>query len=102
MRALLKTLISNCSSDARAAWPELTGESTWRAVFAPAGTPADIVAKIANDLRRVLATTDVRDRFQALSMEVEWSPGDELGRRVRTETEKWGRLVKETGITFAQ
>ena len=76
--------------------------STWRAVFAPAGTPADIVTKIGNDLRLVLATADVRERFQALSMEVEWSPGDELGRRVRAETEKWARLVKESGITFSQ
>lgn len=76
--------------------------STWRGLFAPAGTPADIIAKIGNDVRRVLAMADVRDRYDALSMEVEWGSGEELGRRVRAETEKWARLVKEAGIKFAQ
>lgn len=76
--------------------------STWRALFAPAGTPPDIIAKIEKDLRRALAMPEVREKYEALSMEVAAEPSEELGRRVRAETQKWARLVKEAGIKFAQ
>ena len=76
--------------------------STWRALFATAGTPADVVSKIETDLRAVLAMADVRDKYAALSMEVAAGSSEELRQRVRVETDKWARLVKEAGIKFEQ
>lgn len=76
--------------------------STWRALFATAGTPPEILAKIEKDVHRVLAMPEVREKYEALAMEVVAGSRAELEQRVRAETEKWARLVKETGISFAQ
>ena len=75
---------------------------TWLAAFAPAGTPADIVEKIGNDMRRALAEPDVRQRFQALNLEVVGSSAEELARTVRADTEKWSRLMREHNIKITQ
>ena len=75
---------------------------TWIAAFAPAGTPADIAAKLGNDIRRALAAPEVRDRLEALNFDVVASSSDELARTVRADTEKWDRLIRERGIKLAQ
>ena len=74
---------------------------TWFAAFAPAGTPADIVERIGNDMRRALGEADIRQRFQWLNLEVVGSSGEELARIMRTDTEKWGRLIRERNIKIA-
>lgn len=71
---------------------------TWIGALAPAGTPADIVGKISADFQRVLAMPDVRARLEALAMEVQRGTAEELAQVMRTDTEKWGRLIKERGI----
>jgi hypothetical protein len=43
--------------------------SLWVGMFAPAGTPADVVDKIARDVRTVAQSTDVKERFAALGAE---------------------------------
>ena len=75
---------------------------TWIAAFAPAGTPANISAKIGDDIRRALAAPDARERLEALNFDVIASSGDELARTVRADTEKWSRLIRERGIRLAQ
>jgi tripartite-type tricarboxylate transporter receptor subunit TctC len=74
---------------------------TWFAAFAPAGTPADIVERIGNDMRRALGEADIRQRFQGLNLEVVGSSGEELARIMRADTEKWGRLIRERNIKIA-
>ena len=75
---------------------------TWIAAFAPAAAPADIVAKIGNDIRRALAAPEVRERLEALNFDVVASSSDELARTMRADTEKWERLIRERGIKLAQ
>src|SRR5947207_11301291 len=75
---------------------------TWIAAFAPAGTPADISAKLGNDLRRALADPAVRERFLALNLEVVASSGEELARVMQSDIEKWGRLVRERNLKLGQ
>jgi tripartite-type tricarboxylate transporter receptor subunit TctC len=75
---------------------------TWIAAFAPAGTPPDITAKLGADIRRALADSAVRERFQALNLEVVGSSGEELARVMKSDTEKWGRLIRERNIKVGQ
>ena len=89
-------------------WPTISDSGvpgyetrTWFAAFAPAGTPADIVERIGNDMRRALGEADIRQRFQGLNLEVVGSSGEELARIMRTDTEKWGRLIRERNIKIA-
>jgi tripartite-type tricarboxylate transporter receptor subunit TctC len=75
---------------------------TWIGAFAPAGTPADIVNILGEDIRRVLRAPDVRERFATLNMEVHATTGAELTRTMDADTEKWGRLIRERGIQLVQ
>jgi tripartite-type tricarboxylate transporter receptor subunit TctC len=71
--------------------------TTWFAVFAPAGTPADVVARINTEMQRVFALPDVQDKLKSLGLEPWISTPDELARFQRTEIVKWAKVVKESG-----
>lgn len=75
---------------------------TWIGAFAPAGTPADIVNILEEDIRRVLRMPDTRERFASLNMEVHATSGSDLGRTIDADTEKWERVVRERGIRLVQ
>jgi tripartite-type tricarboxylate transporter receptor subunit TctC len=75
---------------------------TWIGLFAPSGTPAEVVAKIGSDARRAASEPSVRERLQGLNFEVVGSTPEELARFVRSDTEKWGRLMRERNIKIGQ
>lgn len=70
----------------------------WNGVFAPAGTPPDIVAKVNADLRTVLQNEDVVNAFSAQGMEAAYSSPTQLRETVQTESAKWGDLIKAVGV----
>jgi len=70
----------------------------WGAVFAPAGTPPEIVAKLAASIRATLARPEVRARFLSLGLDPAPSSPEELGAFLRAELAKWERLVTDAGI----
>jgi len=70
----------------------------WNGLWAPAGTPAPIVEKIAHDLAVVMASPDVRERFARLGAEnVTMNPAA-FGRFVRDEIENAERTARLSGI----
>ncbi len=71
--------------------------TTWFAVFAPAGTPADIVAKLNAEMRRVFALPDVLEKMKTLGLEPWISSPEELSRLQATEITKWAKVVKDSG-----
>ncbi len=73
--------------------------TTWFAVFAPAGTPRDIVAKVNTEMQRVFKLPDVQDKLRALGLEPWISTPEELARFQATEIVKWAKVVKDSGAT---
>ncbi len=71
--------------------------TTWFAVFAPAGTPRDIVARINAEMQRVFRLPEVVDKLKALGLEPWISTPEELGRYQATEIVKWAKVVKDSG-----
>ncbi len=71
--------------------------TTWFAVFAPAGTPADIVSRINAELLRVFKLPDVVDKLKALGLEPWISTPEELARYQASEIVKWAKVVKDSG-----
>jgi tripartite-type tricarboxylate transporter receptor subunit TctC len=69
----------------------------WFAVFAPAGTPEAIVARLNADIRAVLAEPEVIARLKEQGFEVATSTPDELRRHVTAEIAKWAAVVKASG-----
>lgn len=72
----------------------------WNAVFAPAATPADIVARMEGELQQVLAQPAVRQRLDELGAWPAAAGARELDRFVKAETAQWARVIKTAGITL--
>ena len=68
-------------------------------IFAPAGTPAAVIGRLNQEIARVLASTEVKERFLSLGVEVVGGSPAELAATVKAEMTKWGALIKEAGIT---
>jgi tripartite-type tricarboxylate transporter receptor subunit TctC len=77
--------------------PDLEVE-TWYALFAPAGTPADIVARLNREMNDYLKESDVRAVLEKQGLMPEGGAPQELGERVKRELARWTRVVKAAGI----
>ena len=66
-------------------------------MFAPAGTPRDVVARLNAEMKRVFALPDVQDKLKTLGLEPWLSSPEELARFQAAEIVKWARVVKESG-----
>ena len=71
--------------------------TTWFAMFAPAGTPKDVVARLNAEMQRVYKLPDVADKMKALGLEPWISSPEELARYQATEIVKWAKVVKDSG-----
>lgn len=71
----------------------------WVAIFAPAGTPADVIAKLTGAIRQALEQADVKARAAAAGVELRYLPPDALDALVKRETEYWSKVIKTAGIT---
>jgi tripartite-type tricarboxylate transporter receptor subunit TctC len=73
--------------------------SSWFALFAPAGTPEDIVAKLSAETQRILALADVRERLLGLGAQPAGSSPEELARFVQDEMAKWAKVIRSANVT---
>ncbi len=71
----------------------------WMGLFAPAGTPREIVGKLYSEIGRVLSAPEAKASIGATGVEVALSPADEFAAFVRAEHDKWGKVVRDTGAT---
>jgi tripartite-type tricarboxylate transporter receptor subunit TctC len=72
--------------------------STWYGIWAPAGTPAAVVARLHAAVASALRGAEARERMAALgAVPVADSPED-FARFVRAEHGRWGRLVRDARI----
>ena len=71
--------------------------TTWFAVFAPAGTPRDIVMKVNAEMQRVFNLPDVQDKMKTLGLQPWISSPEELAKYQAAEIVKWAKVVKDSG-----
>jgi tripartite-type tricarboxylate transporter receptor subunit TctC len=74
----------------------------WFGLFAPAKTPPAVVELINRKVNEVLAMPTIKDSFAKLGIEGVGGTSDALAARVRTEMEKWAKLVRERNLRFDQ
>jgi len=89
--------LSNVPTVAEAGLPGFD-YSLWVGLFAPAGTPADVIDKIARDVRTVAQSADVKERFAALGAEPMPMTPTEFKQFVDTEIAESAKVVKAAGI----
>lgn len=68
------------------------------AVFAPAGTPSEIVARLNQAVNAAAAAKDLQDKFESIGFAIEPGTPEQLAARNRAETEKWGRAIRDAKI----
>jgi tripartite-type tricarboxylate transporter receptor subunit TctC len=69
-------------------------------LFAPAGTPRDIVSKVNREIVKVVAAADVKEKLKAQGVDAVGSTPEELVAHQKQETAKWGKVIREQGIKF--
>jgi tripartite-type tricarboxylate transporter receptor subunit TctC len=70
----------------------------WTGVFAPTGTPKEIVAKLHADITSVLARQDIRERFAEQGAEVVAGMPEQLAAFVRRESTLYAKIIQSSGI----
>jgi tripartite-type tricarboxylate transporter receptor subunit TctC len=69
----------------------------WYGVIGPAGLPAPIVARLHEELVKILNEPQVRERIVADGSEPVGSTPEEFRRFMHADLDKWAKLVKESG-----
>ena len=72
--------------------------SVWLGFVAPAGTPQDIVAKLNQEIVRILALAEVKEKLSASGLEPAGGTPAEFTAFIRTETDKWSKVIKTSGF----
>ena len=70
----------------------------WQGVIAPAGTPREIVERLNREINAILAQSAVRNLIASTGSEVGGGTPEAFGVFIRSETEKWAKVVKQAGI----
>jgi len=74
----------------------------WFGLFAPAGTPRDIVVKINNAVQRMLADRDFHDRFLAPNLYEPMSGSPEqFAEQIRLDAERWQKVIRDAKLAIA-
>ena len=74
----------------------------WYAIFVPAKSPPEVIARMNADINTALADPSVKGRLEGLGLFVGGSTPEALGAYVKSETQKWGPVIKAAGITIKE
>lgn len=72
---------------------------SWVGILAPAGTPRAVIARLNDVLRKAVAQPEARERFAQQGYEIVGSAPEQFGSWIRSESDKWGKIIRERGIT---
>lgn len=69
----------------------------WFGLLAPAGTPAPVVSRLAAETAAVMRQPDIKEKLAAAALEPWVTTPDEFSAFIRSESAKWGRVIRESG-----
>ena len=72
--------------------------TSWNAIFAPAGTPADVIATLNKALNEVLADPEVKKKALELGIDARGSTPQEIQERLKDDIVKWTGVIEKAGI----
>ncbi|BDT67581.1 hypothetical protein os1_17580 [Comamonadaceae bacterium OS-1] len=89
--------LPNVPTFAEAGYPNFEVQG-WYALYVPAKTPADIVARLSADLGKVMAMPEVDSKLKALAVKPAYGSAQDLGTFTQTEFAKYGKVIKVANI----
>jgi tripartite-type tricarboxylate transporter receptor subunit TctC len=84
---------------AEAGGPATMTVGAWLAIFAPRGTPPDVVRKINADVNKVLADPEILQQMRTLGFDPAPETPEQFAAEIRADAVKYGELVRRTGAT---
>ena len=78
-------------------YPDFESSVAW-SLFAPSGTPTNIISRVHAEIVKLLGLPDVRERFNAAGLTPIGSTPAELAARLKQDQNKWPRVIREAGI----
>jgi tripartite-type tricarboxylate transporter receptor subunit TctC len=76
--------------------------ATWYGIWAPTGTPGDVVEKMRSEVAKALDTAYIKENWEKNGSDVPKIAGDAFGAFVTTEIGRWGKVVREAGVKIEQ
>ena len=73
-------------------------ETSWYGIYAPKGTPSEIIAKVNADVGRILETPDMKERSAVLGFRLLGGPPEKLGAMLKNEIAKWAKIAKSASL----
>jgi tripartite-type tricarboxylate transporter receptor subunit TctC len=73
----------------------------WQGIFAPRGTPKEIVDKLNGEINKVLKSEEIAKKFADLGADIHIMSVDQFKAFVKTESDKYIGVIKETGVSAA-
>jgi tripartite-type tricarboxylate transporter receptor subunit TctC len=71
--------------------------STWYGIWAPKGTPKDVVERMQADMKKAFASEEIKSTWNGMGAEIPNLYGDEFGKFVSSEIKRWADVVKASG-----
>lgn len=78
-------------------YPDIVGQG-WFAMYAPARTPADQIETINRAVNKVLASSEVKERFLSMGLEVGGGSAADLHKTMQEDGKRWAPIVKKSGF----
>ncbi|UXC37896.1 tripartite tricarboxylate transporter substrate binding protein [Cupriavidus gilardii] len=90
--------LSKVPTIAESGVPNYAADS-WYGLFAPAGTPPAVIARLNEAARKAVQTESFRKRAEQEGLNIGGGTPEEFGRYVKGESQRWSKLVKQANIT---
>ncbi|MGH8765785.1 MAG: Bug family tripartite tricarboxylate transporter substrate binding protein [Burkholderiales bacterium] len=90
-------LLPDVPTLAEAGLPEFD-RYTWFGMFAPAGTPPEIVRKLQSEVVEALKAPDLRARFDAVGAEPVGSTSEQFVERIKSDGVRWAEVIRKAGV----
>ena len=71
---------------------------TWYGIYAPAGTPPAVIAKLNAELQKIVALPEIRTQFAGQGIEPAGGAPEQLAALTRDDLARWGKLIKDANI----
>lgn len=73
--------------------------SAWNGVMVPRGTPAAVIERLGQEMKRSISTPEMKDRAAAQGAELTWTTPQEFTTYLNGQVAKWGKLVRDSGLS---
>jgi tripartite-type tricarboxylate transporter receptor subunit TctC len=90
----------NVPTMAEAGYPQLDS-GAWMGLLAPAGTPAAVIGRLNAEVAKVLKDPELIKRLADQAVELSSSTPEQFGALVRSEHDKWGKVIRDAKLDVA-